>query len=58
MVCTPPLRGPDSNHRSLSYDQYRIGLKKAPELCAHGQPRCVCSREMLGRSRYPDIECG
>ena len=22
----------------LSYDQYPNGLKKAPELCAHGQP--------------------
>ena len=31
----------DSNHRSLSYDQYPNGLKKASELCAHGQPRCV-----------------
>src|SRR6516165_7174032 len=23
-------------------------LKKAPELCAHGQPRCVRTREMRG----------
>src|ERR1700730_11984948 len=34
-------REPDSNHRSRSYDQYPNGLKKAPELCAHGQSRCV-----------------
>jgi hypothetical protein len=47
-------REPDSNHRSLSYDQYPNGLKKAPELCAHGQPRCVRTREMRGRRRYPD----
>src|SRR5207302_9962230 len=44
----------DSNHRSLSYHQYPNGLKKEPELCAHGQPRCVRTREMRGRSRYPD----
>ena len=31
-------REPNSNHRYLSYDQYPNGLKKAPELCAHGQP--------------------
>ena len=49
-------RKPDSNHRSRSYDQYPNGLKKAPELCAQGRPRCVRTREMLGRSRYPDIE--
>ena len=47
-------REPDPNHRSRSYDQYPNGLKKAPELCAHGQPRCVRTREMRGRSRYPD----
>jgi hypothetical protein len=44
---------PDSNHRSRSYDQYPNGLKKAPELCAHGQARCVRTREVRGRSRYP-----
>ena len=38
-------READSNHRSLSYDEYPNGLKKEPELCAHGQPR---------RNRYPD----
>ena len=48
------LREPDSNHRSLSYDQYPNGLKKPPELYAHDQPRCVRTREMRGRSRYPD----
>src|ERR1700730_4113246 len=32
-------RKPDSNHRSLSCDQYLNGLKKVPELCAQGQPR-------------------
>ena len=55
MVClTLRWRKPDSNHRSHSYDQYRIGLKKAPALCAQGRPRCVRTREMLGRSRYPE----
>jgi hypothetical protein len=44
-------REPDSNHRSRSNDQYPNGLKKAPELCAHGQPRCVRTREVRGRSR-------
>ena len=47
-------READSNRRSLSYDQYPNGLKKAPELCAQGQPRFVRTREMCGRSRYPD----
>src|ERR1700737_3369874 len=51
---TPPWREMDSNFRSLSYDQYPNGLKKAPELCAHGQPRCVRTREVRGRSRYSD----
>ena len=41
----------DSNHRSLSYNQYP---KEARELSAQGQPRCVRTREMLERSRYPD----
>jgi len=35
-------------------DQYPNRLKKAPELCAQCQPRCVRTREMRGRSRYPD----
>src|SRR5258707_11423886 len=47
-------RPPHSIYRSRSYDQYPNGLKEAPELCAHGQPRCVRTREMRGRSRYPD----
>jgi hypothetical protein len=51
---TPRWREPDSNHRSLSCDKYPNGLKKTPELSAHGQPRCVHTREMRGRSRYPD----
>src|SRR4029077_114858 len=45
-------RPPPSVFRSLSCDQYLNGLKKVPELCAQGQPRCVRPREMLGRSRY------
>src|SRR5262249_12876667 len=48
----PCRREPDPNHRSRSYDQYANGLKKAPELCARGQPRYVRSREMHGRSRH------
>src|SRR5205085_3236506 len=47
-------REPDSNHRSLLYDKHPNWLEKAPELCAQGQPRCVRTREMLGRSRYPN----
>src|SRR6202035_1572785 len=40
-----PRRPPHSVFRSLTYDQSPNGLKKAPELCAHGQPRCVRTRE-------------
>src|SRR6516162_4001861 len=53
-LLTHRWREADSNHRSLSYDQYSNGLKEAPELCAHGQPRCVRTREMRGRRGYPD----
>jgi len=34
-------REPGSTYRSFSHDQYPNGLNKAPELCAHGQPRCA-----------------
>src|SRR5881275_2092980 len=47
-------RPPHSIYRSRSYDRYPNGLKKAPELCAHGQPRCVRTREVRGRNRYSD----
>ena len=42
----------DSNHRSLSYNQYP---KEARELSAQGQPICVRTREMLGRSRTAEL---
>jgi len=38
---TPRWREPDSNHRSLSYDQYLNGLKKAPELCGFCRVRAI-----------------
>src|SRR6201984_42871 len=47
-------RPPHSVYRSRSYDQYPNGLKKAPELCAHGRPICVRTREVRGRNRYSD----
>src|SRR6516164_4044357 len=47
--CHVPAARPIASIGPLSYDQYPNGLKKAP-----GQPRCARTREMRGRSRYPD----
>jgi hypothetical protein len=40
--------------REIDSNYQYVGTVKARELSAQGQPRCVRTREMLGRSRYPD----
>ena len=42
-----------SNHRSLSCNQYP---KKAPELCAQGQPRCVRTVKCAGGAAILTIQ--